>query len=111
MGRMVAVEDIGDDRRKHKRVSVSFAVTYEIKGIIVPGWAVNACNHGMLVRSYLPLGTARQILQILEKKENNRLTVQFTHDKSYRVVAEIRHLHLDLSMDEALVGLFMPKIG
>jgi hypothetical protein len=103
-----------DDRRKHRRVSVDFPVTYKIRGTTILGRATNASNEGMLVESFLALKTALHILGILKKKRRPRLNVEFTYKKAYQAEAEIRHVHLDFSGNEpcrSMVGFFMPKIS
>jgi len=110
----MAVVDTSGERRKYKRVLIEFPVTYKIRGTTVMGRAMNACNEGMMVESYVGLKTAFQILGMLRKKRRHRLSVEFTHKKTYRAEAEIRHFHLDFSGNErcrSVVGFFMPGIG
>lgn len=105
--------DTNDERRKYKRVLIEFPVTYKIRGTTILGRAMNASNEGMMVESYLALKTALQILEILSKKRMYRLNIEFTHKKTYRTEAEIKHFHLDFSGNEpcrSVVGFFMPKI-
>jgi len=109
----MTTEATNDERRKHRRVSIDFPVTYKIRGTTVLGRAMNASNEGMLVESYLALKTALHILGVLKRKRGHRLGVEFTYKKTYHTQAEIRHFHLDFSGNEpcrSLVGFFMPKI-
>jgi hypothetical protein len=113
-GGVMAVEKGGGERRKYKRVPVEFPVTYRIRGTTILGRAVNACNEGMMVESYLALKTAFQILGILKKKRRYRLRIEFTHKRTYRTEGEIRHFHLDFSGIEpcrSSVGFFIPKMA
>jgi hypothetical protein len=110
----MAVEDWTDERRKYKRVAVEFPVTYKIRGRTILGRAVNACNAGMMVESYLGLGMAFRILGALRKKRGHRVRIEFTHKKTYRIEGEIRHFHLDFSGNEpcrSVVGFFLPLIA
>lgn len=110
----MATIDTNGERRKYKRVSIELPVTYKIRGTTVLGRTVNACNEGMMVESYVGLNTALQVLGILKKKRRYRLGIEFTHKKTYRTEAEIRHFHLDFSGNEpcrSVVGFFVPKIG
>lgn len=109
----MAIGDETGERRRYKRVSVEFPVTYKIRGTTVLGRAVNACNEGMMVESYLALKTALQILEILKKKRRYQLRIEFTHKRSYRTEGEIRHFHLDFSGIEpcrSLVGFCIPRM-
>jgi len=110
----MAAADAKDERRKHKRVEINFPVTYKIRRTTVMGRAVNACNEGMLVESFLALRTAFQILGILTKKRKHRINVEFTFKKrTYRTEAEMRHFHLDFSGSEPCrseLGFHMPRI-
>ena len=109
----MTVEDSSADRRKHKRVPVDFPVVCRIRGTPVLGWSVNACNRGMLVTSYLPLKTAIRILGVLNRTRSYPVEVEFTHNKSYRAEAEIKHFHIELSSEgrcRSFIGLFMSKV-
>ena len=109
----MAVEDISDDRRKHKRVAVDTPVVCRIRETPVLGWSVNACNRGMMVRSYLPLKIAIRILGVLNKNRNYPVEVEFTHNKNYRAEAEIKHFHLDISPGDrclSSIGLHLSRI-
>jgi hypothetical protein len=110
---MMVSEDTGDDRRRHRRVPIDFPVVCHIRGTPVLGWSVNACNQGMMVRSYLPLKTVIQILGMLNKNRTCPVELEFTHKREYRAEAEIKHFHIEFSQDErcqSSIGLLMSRI-
>ncbi|MBW2059226.1 MAG: hypothetical protein JRH07_11535 [Deltaproteobacteria bacterium] len=109
---MTAV-DASTERRRFKRVSIEFPVSYKIRGTTILGRAINACNQGMMVESYVGVKTALQILGMMKKKRRSRVGLEFTHKKTYRTEAEIRHFHFDFSGSEpcrSVVGFYMPEI-
>ena len=92
---MPANHDTSDDRRKSRRVPVDFPVTLEIHGTPVSGWAMNACNNGMMVQSFMTLDMALHVLNRLKKDGTERLFLEFTHKEPCRTQAELRHFHLE----------------
>jgi hypothetical protein len=111
---MMAMGATGKERRKYRRVSIDFPVSYKIHGTTVLGRAMDACNEGMKVESYIPLKTALRMLTTLRKKRKVRLHLEFTYKRTYRTQGEIRHFHLDFSGNEpcrSVLGFFVPKIA
>jgi len=78
------------------------------------GNAVNVCNEGILVESYLSSKSALEIFKILKKKPNYRLGVEFTYEGSTDLrKVEVKHFHLDFSGSEAYrftVGFWLPRV-
>jgi hypothetical protein len=113
-GKIMVEGSVGGERRKYKRVSVDFPVVYRIHGMRFMGKAVNASNEGMMIESYLGLGAALSLLQILANRREYRTNLQFTYKgKGFRTEAEIRHLHLHFFGKEPCkseLGLFAPKM-
>ena len=110
----MVMEATGKERRKYRRVSIDFPVSYKIHGTMVLGRAMDASNEGMKVESYLPLKTALRILGGLKRKRKYRLNLEFTYRRTYRTQGEIRHFHLDFSGNEpcrSVLGFFVPKIA
>jgi hypothetical protein len=105
---------VSAERRKHKRVSVDFPVTYRLQGTSFLGKAVNASNEGMMVESYLGPEAALRILQSLAYETGNNAELKFTYkNKAYRAEGEMKHCHLEFFGREpfrAQLGLFLPKI-
>jgi len=110
---MMALENISDDRRKHKRVAVDFPVVCRIRETPVLGWSVNACNRGLMVRSYLPLKSVIRILGILNKNRSCPVELEFPLRRNYRAEAQIKHFHLEISSGDrclSLIGLHLSRI-
>jgi hypothetical protein len=102
-----------EERRRYKRISAGFPVSYRVKGTTIMGKAINACNEGILVESHLDLKTAFQIVGMLRKKRRQRFKIEFSHKQTYKTEGEIRHFHLDFSGTEpcrSLAGFFVPKM-
>jgi len=102
------------DRRKHKRVPVDFPVVYKFQGRTVLGNAINACNEGILVESYVGLEPALHMLKTLANNGRRNVDLRFTYGKrAYRTEAELKHCRLHFSGNEVLraeLGFFAPKI-
>ena len=103
----------GEERRKFRRIPVDFPASYEIHGTTVYGWALNACNEGMLVESFMSLDMALHLLDRLKKEGGKRLFLEFTHRGPHRAEAEMKHFHLHFlgrRLCRSQLGFFMPKI-
>jgi len=110
---VMAGQNPNDERRKFRRVPVGFPTAYTVHGTIIPGWALNACNEGMMVESFMSLDMALHILYWLKKRGTNHLVLEFTHKGTYRTEAEIKHFHLQFlgrTLCRSQIGFFMPKI-
>lgn len=92
---MMTRQEKSDERRKTRRVPVDFPVTVEIHGTPVSGWALNACNSGMMVQSFMTLDMALHVLHRLKKNGMERLFLEFTHKEPCRTQADLRHFHLE----------------
>jgi len=107
-------ESRGIERRKHQRVGVELPLSYRIGRKTLVGSAVNACDEGMMVESYLSPKGALELFKILEKRPNYRLEVEFTYEGNTDLRdVEIKHFHLDFSGCEAYrftVGFWLPKM-
>jgi hypothetical protein len=101
------------DRRKYQRTLVDFPVVLRIAGKTVLGQAVNGCNEGLLVESYLGLRAGYEVVGMLFDRPLNA-ALQFTTDKkAYKTNGELRHFHLDyLGGDKCKVttGFFIPSM-
>ena len=103
----------GEERRRFKRIPVDFPASYEIHGTTVYAWALNACNEGMMVESFMSLDMALHLLDRLKEGGRERLFLEFTHRGTRRAEAEIRHFHLHFlggRLCRSQLGFFVPKI-
>jgi len=102
------------EQRQYERLWVEFPVLYRVGRNTVTGSTVNACSTGFMVESYLSSKSASRVFNILKKKPEYRLEVEYTYEgKTYRRKAEIKHFHFDFSGSEPYrftVGLWIPRI-
>jgi hypothetical protein len=102
------------DRRRHKRVPVDFPVVCKFQGKTVLGQAVNACNEGILVESYVGLEPALHLLKNLANNGKQNVGLRFGYKmKAYRTSAELKHCRLHFLGTEVLraeLGFFVPKM-
>ena len=106
-------EGSSTDRRKHERIDVEFPLTYKIGRKTLMGNALNVCNEGIFVESFLSSRAALDLFRILKRKPHHRMDVEFTYEgnRDLRDV-QIKHFHLDFSGREAYrftVGFWLPK--
>jgi len=110
---VVAGQNMTDERRRFKRVPVDFPAAFDVHGTPVPGWALNACNEGMMVESVMSLDMALHILYRLKKSGRDHLFLEFSHKGTHRTEAEIKHIHLQFlggRLCRSQIGFFIPRI-
>ena len=101
------------NRRKYKRVPVDFPVVLEFSGETISGQALNGCNEGLIVESYMSSEYAQGIMGMLSDRPL-KVALQFTHNKrTYKTEGELKHFYLDFlgnHMCRIKIGLFIPKM-
>jgi len=110
---MVPADSV-NDRRRHERFCVEFPLTYRIGRRTLMGNAVNVCNEGIMVESYLSSRAALEVFKILKSKPNYRLGVEFSYEGNTDLRdVQVKHFHLDFSGSEAYrftVGFWLSRV-